>query len=151
MGLKHFLFLFSFSDFYNILRNTVLINLYNLVFGFPVPIILALMLNELRSLRFKKCIQTVVYFPHFLSWVIFGGLPIQFLSPNEGFINKINRIHGRRADPPQGCDGMLILDRDGRVLSASDERFRPNTGKPNGRTKPGRDKGLPIRQKRQAA
>ncbi|MDR1060923.1 MAG: ABC transporter permease subunit [Clostridiales bacterium] len=93
-GLKHFAFLFSFPDFYNIVRNTILINIYNLLFEFPIPIILALMLNELRSLKFKKTIQTVVYFPHFLSWVIFGGLMIQFLSPNEGFVNKIIEFFG---------------------------------------------------------
>lgn len=94
VGLKYFQFLFNYPDFYNILRNTIVINIYNLIFGFPAPIILALMLNELRSLKFKKTIQTIVYFPHFLSWVIFGGLLIQFLSPNEGFINAFIEMLG---------------------------------------------------------
>lgn len=94
VGLKNFRFLFGFADFYNIVRNTLVINVYNLIFGFPAPILLALMLNELKNIHFKKTIQTIVYFPHFLSWVIFGGLVIQFLSPNEGFINKIIESFG---------------------------------------------------------
>lgn len=95
VGLKNFQFLFQYPDFYNILRNTVVINIYNLIFGFPIPIILALLLNEIRNIVFKKTIQTVVYFPHFLSWVIFGGLLIQFLGPNSGFVNSIIRYFGK--------------------------------------------------------
>jgi putative aldouronate transport system permease protein len=93
-GLKHFVFLFSFPDFYAILRNTILINFYNLVFGFPIPIILALLLNELTSMKLKRTLQTVFYFPHFLSWVVFGGIIIQLLGPGEGLVNQIIKSFG---------------------------------------------------------
>jgi putative aldouronate transport system permease protein len=98
VGLKHFKFLFfSSPDFYQIIRNTLLINTYNLIFGFPAPLVLALMLNELKNAYFKRSIQTVIYFPHFLSWVIFGGIIMQLLSPNEGLVNQI--IKGLGGDP----------------------------------------------------
>lgn len=94
VGMKYFNYLFSSSEFYTVLRNTVLINIYNLIYGFPAPIILALLLNELKNMLFKRSIQTVIYFPHFLSWVVFGGIIIQFLSPNEGFVNQIIKYFG---------------------------------------------------------
>ncbi|MCR8632111.1 ABC transporter permease [Paenibacillus radicis (ex Xue et al. 2023)] len=94
VGLKHFEFLFRNQDFYAIVRNTLVINLYELAFAFPVPIILALLLNEMKNLLFKRAIQTVVYFPHFLSWVVFGGIVIQLLSPNEGLVNNMLRSLG---------------------------------------------------------
>ncbi|MFH5186212.1 ABC transporter permease [Paenibacillus sp. TAB 01] len=94
VGLKHFEFLFSNQDFYSIVRNTLVINLYELLFAFPVPVILALLLNEMKSVLFKRTIQTVVYFPHFLSWVVFGGIIIQLLSPNEGLVNNVLRSFG---------------------------------------------------------
>jgi putative aldouronate transport system permease protein len=94
VGLKHFQFLFSFPDFYAILRNTVLISIYNLVFGFPVPIILALLLNELTGIRLKRTLQTIFYFPHFLSWVVFGGIIIQLLGPNDGMVNSLIKLCG---------------------------------------------------------
>ena len=94
VGLKYFQYIFSNSDFYTIVKNTVLINLYNLVFGFPIPIIIALLLNELTSTKLKRTIQTIIYFPHFLSWVILGGVLIQLLSPNEGLANQIIKLFG---------------------------------------------------------
>jgi putative aldouronate transport system permease protein len=94
VGLKHFEFLLNNRDFYQIVRNTLVINVYELIFAFPVPVILALLLNEMKSVLFKRSIQTVVYFPHFLSWVVFGGIIIQLLSPNEGLVNNILRHLG---------------------------------------------------------
>ncbi|MFE5324357.1 ABC transporter permease [Paenibacillus sp. NPDC056579] len=94
VGLKHFQFLFRNDDFLNIVKNTLLINIYELLFAFPVPIVLALLLNEMNSMLFKRTIQTVVYFPHFLSWVVFGGIIIQLLSPNEGLVNNLLRFFG---------------------------------------------------------
>ncbi|ULL20050.1 sugar ABC transporter permease [Paenibacillus sp. H1-7] len=94
VGLKHFQFLFRNDDFLNIVKNTLLINIYELLFAFPVPIVLALLLNEMKSMLFKRTIQTVVYFPHFLSWVVFGGIIIQLLSPNEGLVNNLLRFFG---------------------------------------------------------
>lgn len=95
VGLKHFKFLFSYPDFYTVIRNTIFISGYNLIFGFPAPIILALLLNELKNVFFKRTVQTLVYFPHFLSWVVFGGIIIQLLGPNEGFVNQIIKYFGR--------------------------------------------------------
>ena len=87
VGFKHFNRLFSSSDFYMILRNTLLLNVYGIIFSFPVPIILAIMLNEIRVLKFKKVIQSVLYVPHFISWVVLGGIVISLLSPSTGIIN----------------------------------------------------------------
>ncbi|TBL76056.1 ABC transporter permease [Paenibacillus thalictri] len=70
VGLKHFHRLFSDPDFFMLLRNTLMLSVYQLVFAFPAPIILALMLNELRREWFKRSIQTLVYIPHFMSWVV---------------------------------------------------------------------------------
>jgi len=90
VGLRHFRFIFTQNlDFFNILRNTLAINLLKLAFYFPAPIILALMINEVRSLKFKRSVQTAVYLPHFISWVVFGTIVIQFLSPSTGIVNKI--------------------------------------------------------------
>jgi len=94
VGWKHFEFLFSYPDFYRIVHNTLLLNIYELLFAFPMPLILALLLNEMRHMLFKRTIQTVVYFPHFLSWVVFGGIVIQLLSPNDGLVNQIRELFG---------------------------------------------------------
>lgn len=87
VGLKHFANLFAYPEFFEVLRNTLLISLYQLAFGFPAPILLALLLNEVRKLAFKRVSQTVLYLPHFMSWVIVGGLVINFLSPTIGLFN----------------------------------------------------------------
>ena len=68
VGLKNFKELFHSSDFWNVLTNTLKISFAKIVIGFPIPIILAILLNEMRSVRFKKVIQTLLYLPHFLSW-----------------------------------------------------------------------------------
>lgn len=87
VGWYHFENLFAYPEFYQVLRNTLLISLYQLVFGFPAPLVLALLLNEVRQLLFKRVAQTILYLPHFLSWVIVGGLVINFLSPSIGMLN----------------------------------------------------------------
>lgn len=89
VGLKHFVKLFNSPDFYNILRNTILISLYKLLMGFPAPIILALLLNELYNMTFKRIIQTIAYLPHFVSWVILGGIMTLILSPSSGVVNYV--------------------------------------------------------------
>jgi len=94
VGLKHFENLFSYPEFLQILKNTILISFYQLIFGFPAPIILALLLNEVRKAYFKRSIQTILYLPHFLSWVIVGGLIINLLSPSTGVINEVIRFFG---------------------------------------------------------
>jgi len=89
VGLEHFRKLFSSPDFFNILKNTLLLNVYSVVFGFPVPILLALMLNELRREWYKRLVQNLLYTPHFISWVVLGGIIITLLSPSTGFVNIV--------------------------------------------------------------
>ncbi len=90
VGFKHFREFFNSPDFVRLLRNTVLISVYRIIFGFPVPIIFALLLNEVRHSWYKRIIQTVTYFPHFLSWVVYGGIILTFIQPT-GVINAFLR------------------------------------------------------------
>lgn len=95
VGLKHFRFIFTQNpSFYNILRNTLAINILKLIFYFPAPILLALMIHEVANLRLKRIIQTAVYLPHFVSWVVFGTIVMQFLSPRTGLVNAVIRAFG---------------------------------------------------------
>lgn len=94
VGLEHFRSLFSTFEFPRIIWNTVWISVLKLLFGFPVPIILALMFNEMRSRRLKSVIQTFSYLPHFLSWVVVAGIFIDLLSMNSGIINDIIKAFG---------------------------------------------------------
>lgn len=87
--LENFRFTMRMPDFSVALVNTLWLNLLGLVAGFPVPIILAIMLNEMRSLRTKKVCQTLLYLPHFLSWIIIGGMVLQIFSPTTGIINSL--------------------------------------------------------------
>lgn len=89
VGLKHFEMLFNAPEFRNVIRNTVVISLLKLLIGFPAPIILALMLNEVRSPAFKRTVQTISYLPHFLSWVIVSGFVMSLLSTENGSINML--------------------------------------------------------------
>ena len=84
VGLKNFRELFHSSDFWNVLTNTLKISFAKIVIGFPIPIILAILLNEMRSVRFKKVIQTLLYLPHFLSWGVIGGSMLNLFSPVFG-------------------------------------------------------------------
>ncbi|MDY5015167.1 MAG: ABC transporter permease subunit [Eubacteriales bacterium] len=94
VGLEWFRKMFSGQNFLMVFRNTLLISLYKLIAGFPAPIIFALLLNELDGKWFKKTIQTVSYLPHFLSWVILGGIFMQILSPSTGAVNYIIKMFG---------------------------------------------------------
>lgn len=88
-GFEYFIKAFSNRDFLFALRNTVVLNVLDLVVGFPAPIILALLLNELPFKRFKRFTQTVAYMPHFLSWIIIAGMATQLLAPTSGLINIV--------------------------------------------------------------
>lgn len=94
VGLQYFRELFTFDEFPRVVRNTVMISLMKLLIGFPIPIILALLLNELKFVKFKRMVQTITYLPHFISWVIIGGLAIDMLSPSSGIINRIIELLG---------------------------------------------------------
>ena len=89
VGFKYFIELFNDSKFYLMFRNTLVINLFSLVFFFPFPIILSIMLNEVRHNRFKSLGQTIVYLPHFLSWVVIASMTYIILSTDTGIINKL--------------------------------------------------------------
>lgn len=94
VGLSHFNKLFHSDDFYLVLRNTLLISVYKIVFLFPVPIFIAVVLNEVKKMLFKRTIQTIIYLPHFLSWVIIGGLFVNILSPSGGVVNQVIQAFG---------------------------------------------------------
>ncbi len=92
-GFEYFIKAFSNMDFLYALRNTILLNLLDLVIGFPAPIILALLLNELTFAKFKRVTQTVAYMPHFLSWIIISGMALQLFAPSTGLLNiMLNRL-----------------------------------------------------------
>jgi putative aldouronate transport system permease protein len=78
---------FNTKDFWYALRNTIMLNGLDLIFGFPLPIIMSLLLNELAYKRYKKFTQTIVYLPHFLSWIIISGIAKQLLAPRTGVVN----------------------------------------------------------------
>ena len=87
VGFEHFRTAFSQHDFWPALRNTLRLNVLDLIFGFPAPIILAILLNELKFNVFKRFTQTVLYMPHFLSWVVVSGMVIQLFATNMGLFN----------------------------------------------------------------
>lgn len=94
VGMEHFQRLFANPEFYRIFRNTMAINALSLIFFFPLPILLSLMMNELRLQWFKKTIQSIVYLPHFLSWVVIVGMSFLMLSQSEGVINQLLAAFG---------------------------------------------------------
>ncbi len=94
VGFDHFIRFFESPYFVTTLTNTFIISLYSLVVGFPIPIILALMLNSFTHKRYRKVIQTVTYAPNFISVVVMCGMLILFLSPSTGFVNKILGVFG---------------------------------------------------------
>lgn len=87
VGFKYFIEAFQSRDFYFAIRNTLVLNFLDLIMGFPAPIILALILNELVNTKFKKFTQTVIYLPHFLSWIIIAGMATQLFAPSSGVVN----------------------------------------------------------------
>lgn len=86
VGLKYFQEFFEDTNFADVMTNTLGISMLKLIIGFPLPIIFALLLNEIRGVRFKRVAQTISYLPHFLSWVVLGGILVSWLS-KEGIIN----------------------------------------------------------------
>lgn len=94
VGLEHFREFFASPYAWRVIRNTLTISLCTLVFGFPAPIVLALLLNELRARRFKKTVQTVSYIPHFISAVVVCGMITSFLAPTSGIVNTVRESLG---------------------------------------------------------
>ncbi|WDZ54818.1 ABC transporter permease [Paenibacillus polymyxa] len=89
VGMKHFIRLFTEPTFFMLLRNTLVLFALNIVIFFPLPIILALMLNEVRKMFFKNIIQTIIYIPHFMSWVIIVSISYVFLTVDGGVLNEM--------------------------------------------------------------
>ncbi|MBP1916721.1 putative aldouronate transport system permease protein [Lederbergia galactosidilyticus] len=94
IGIEHFQRFFNSHYFWRLIKNTLGIGVYQLVVGFPVPIILALLINEVRKSAFKRFVQTVTYAPHFLSVIVLVGMLFLFLSPTNGIVNKLIELFG---------------------------------------------------------
>ncbi len=113
VGMKHFKKLFSDPFFLSVLKNTLIISFYKILFCFPAPIILCLALNEIRHLKFKKFAQSVSYLPHFISWVVVSGIIIEFLSPSRGPINILLQELGLEpiffVAEPKYFRGVLVI------------------------------------------
>lgn len=113
VGLDHFVRFFSNPDFMLLFRNTMMISLLNLVFFFPLPIVLSLLMNELNHQVYKRIIQSIVYLPHFLSWVIIAGISFLLLSESSGVINLMMTSMGlRKYDFLTNADsfwGLLVM------------------------------------------
>ncbi len=97
VGMRHFNNFFKSYYFPLLLKNTLTISLYSLIAGAPIPILVALMLNEIRSAKYKKFIQTVIYAPHFISTVVLVGIIIIMLSPSTGIVNTVIKAMGGEA------------------------------------------------------
>lgn len=95
IGFTYFAELFSDKAFYLMLRNTIVINLLSIIFFFPLPIVVAIMINEVKQNSTKKIVQSIVYLPHFMSWVVIASLTFFLLSPDVGIINKILMAGGQ--------------------------------------------------------
>jgi putative aldouronate transport system permease protein len=99
VGLKNFTDFFTSPDFFMLFRNTFMIAVYNLIFFFPLPIILALMINAVRVTWYKRIVQTITYLPHFMSWVIIASICQVMLTTENGIINEIVfALSGNRID-----------------------------------------------------
>lgn len=94
IGLENFKYMFGLGDFYQVFWNSIYLSSLRLVFGFPFPILLALLINEIKSEGYKKFAQTVLYLPHFISWVVVGGILVNFLSPSWGVVNELLKSSG---------------------------------------------------------
>ncbi len=92
-GFQHFINFFKDEEFFNVMANTLGISILKLIFNFTLPIVFALLLNEVRNIRFKKAVQTITYMPHFLSWVVLGGILTTWLGEgglfNDILVNKL--------------------------------------------------------------
>lgn len=108
VGLKHFEEFFNSYYFLRVLKNTILISLYTLIFEFPAPIILALLINEVRKRKFKRVVQTITYMPYFISLVVICGIITDFTNA-DGLINRL----------------FMMLGYDGQAMLQKPELFRP--------------------------
>ena len=94
IGLDNFTYLINMPGAMSALRNTVVIAFFKIVLGLVVPITVAILLNEVRSAKFRRTVQTAIYLPYFLSWVVLGGVMIDILSPSQGIVNQVLNVFG---------------------------------------------------------
>lgn len=94
IGLENFRYMFQLDNFYTVFKNSISLSLLRIVFTFPIPILLALLMNDIKNARYQKFLQTLFYLPHFVSWVVIGSILVNFLSPVNGVINNIIRMLG---------------------------------------------------------
>lgn len=94
VGLDNFIFLYNMPNAMKALRNTIVIAFWKILLHLVIPIIVSILLNELRSAWFRRTCQTLIYLPHFLSWIIFGGILIDILSPSTGLVNYFLGLFG---------------------------------------------------------
>lgn len=99
VGLQYFREVFSMKEFFRVLKNTLLLNCLDLIVSFPAPIILAILLTEIRITWYKRLSQTILYLPHFISWVVIGGIMYQLLSTESGYVNIILKNLGGNPIP----------------------------------------------------
>ena len=94
VGLKYFKYMFHMKDFQHALVNTVVMAVAKLILGLIIPVVFALLINEASNRIFNKSLQTIVFFPHFISWVLLAGVMIDFLSPSTGLLNQVLKLFG---------------------------------------------------------
>ncbi len=94
VGLDNFQYMLNLPNIKSVIFNTVFISFMKIIVGLIVPVVFALLLNEMRRERYKRTLQTIIYFPYFLSWVILGGILIDVLSPSNGIVNQILGLFG---------------------------------------------------------
>ena len=127
-GMEFFIKAFKSKDCLLALRNTIRLNLLDLIVGFPAPIIFALLLNELNLPKFKKVVQTITYMPHFLSWVIIASLTLQLFAPTDGLVNMaISKMGGEPIPFPAGT--RSYISRLSRVSIRSSTRQQRSTAR----------------------
>jgi putative aldouronate transport system permease protein len=94
IGLDNFRYVMNMPNFRNIMWNTVFISFMKIVFHLVVPIFISILINEVKNRRLQRSIQTVIYLPHFLSWVVLGGIFVDILSPSSGLVNRVLKLFG---------------------------------------------------------
>lgn len=113
VGLDNFTYIFGMKDFQQVMTNTLVIAILKIVAGIAVPLVLALMLNEVKNSIFKKATQTIVYIPYFLSWVVLGGILVDILSPSNGIVNTVITALGHEPiyflGDPNTIRGTLVV------------------------------------------
>ena len=107
VGLQHFRTFFNSPDFRRLMENTLALSFYTLLVGFPIPIILALSINELRGRLFKKAVQMITYMPYFISVVVLVGMMFTFFSVRTGFVNNVINLFGGTRIDFMGTAGMF--------------------------------------------